>query len=169
MTIISTQPAHRDGSETIDADSSPPPAADADGRQGSAVRLEGLSKSYPNAPRPAVNDVSLRIAPGEFVALLGPSGCGKTTLLKMINRLYEPTTGKIWIDDTEVHDLKAPALRRRIGYVIQQTGLFPHLRINDNVAVVPELLKWDKRRIERRVDELLPLPGVPPPGYPPPP
>ena len=127
--------------------------------------MEGVSKIYPNTPRPAVNDVSLRIAPGELVALLGPSGCGKTTLLKMINRLYEPTSGKIWIDDTEVHDLKAPALRRRIGYVIQQTGLFPHLRIHDNVAVVPELLKWDKRRIEQRVDELLRLVGLPPEDY----
>src|SRR5918993_4032399 len=118
MTIISTEPAHRDGSETIDADSSPPPAADADGRQGSAVRLEGLSKSYPNAPRPAVNDVSLRIAPGEFVALLGPSGCGKTTLLKMINRLYEPTSGTIEIDGRDISTGPAPELRRRIGYVI---------------------------------------------------
>ena len=134
-------------------------------RQGSAVRLEGVSKRYPGAPRPAVDDVSLEIAPGEFVALLGPSGCGKTTLLKMINRLYEPTAGRIWIDDTEVHELKAPALRRRIGYVIQQTGLFPHLRVEDNVSVVPELLKWDKRRIERRVEELLQLVGLPPAEY----
>ncbi len=112
-----------------------------------------------------MDDVSLRIAPGEFVALLGPSGCGKTTLLKMINRLYEPTSGRIWIDDTEVHDLKASHLRRRIGYVIQQTGLFPHLRVADNVGVVPDLLKWDKQRIKRRVEELLTLVGLPPAEY----
>ncbi|MDQ4100056.1 MAG: ABC transporter ATP-binding protein [Chloroflexota bacterium] len=140
-------------------------ASESDQRQGSAVRLEGVSKRYPGTSRPAVDNVSLHIAPGEFVALLGPSGCGKTTLLKMINRLYEPTAGKIWIDDIEVHDLKAPQLRRRIGYVIQQTGLFPHLRIRDNVAVVPELLKWDKRRIRSRVDELLQLVGLPPEDY----
>ncbi len=103
--------------------------------------------------------------PGEFIVLLGPSGCGKTTLMKMINRLIEPTSGSIRIDDMEIHDLPAPALRRTIGYVIQQTGLFPHMRIRDNVAVVPRLLKWDKTRTRNRVNELLELVGLPPAAY----
>ncbi len=97
--------------------------------------------------------------------LLGPSGCGKTTLLKLVNRLYEPTRGRITIDGTDIHALPAPALRRRIGYVIQQSGLFPHMRISDNIAVVPKLLKWDKSRIAERVDELLDLVGLAPAEY----
>jgi osmoprotectant transport system ATP-binding protein len=132
---------------------------------GSAIRLDRASKVYPGAARPAVDAVSLAIEPGEFVVLLGPSGCGKTTLLKMINRIHEPTGGTIHIDDVEVHDLPAPALRRRIGYVIQQTGLFPHMRIEDNVATVPKLLKWSKPRIRERVHELLRLVGLPPEEY----
>ena len=132
---------------------------------GSAIRLENLTKQYPNSPTPAVDHISLEIDPGEFVVLLGPSGCGKTTLLKMINRIYEPSSGKIWIDDTEVHELPASQLRRRIGYVIQQTGLFPHMRIEDNVATVPKLLKWNKNRIRQRNHELLELVGLPPEDY----
>ncbi len=97
--------------------------------------------------------------------LLGPSGCGKTTLLKLVNRLYEPTRGRITVDGTDIHALPAPALRRRIGYVIQQSGLFPHLRVSENIAVVPKLLKWDKTRIAERVDELLDLVGLPPAEY----
>lgn len=112
-----------------------------------------------------MDTVSLDIQPGEFVVLLGPSGCGKTTLLKMINRIYEPTSGRIWVDGMEVHDVSAPELRRRIGYVIQQTGLFPHMRVRDNVAVVPKLLKWDKHRTGHRVEELLALVGLPPESY----
>lgn len=132
---------------------------------GSEIRLEDLTKLYPNTPSPAVDHISLAIDPGEFVVLLGPSGCGKTTLLKMINRIYEPTSGKIWIDNTEVHDLPASKLRRRIGYVIQQTGLFPHMRVEDNVATVPRLLKWNKSRIRQRNHELLELVGLPPEDY----
>jgi osmoprotectant transport system ATP-binding protein len=132
---------------------------------GSAIRLEHVSKAYPGRARPAVDDVSLSIEPGEFVVLLGPSGCGKTTLLKMINRIHEPSGGTIRIDDVEVHDLPAPALRRRIGYVIQQTGLFPHMRVEDNVATVPNLLKWSKDRTRDRVRELLRLVGLPPEEY----
>jgi osmoprotectant transport system ATP-binding protein len=132
---------------------------------GSAIRLEHVSKVYPDAARPAVDDVSLAIEPGEFVVLLGPSGCGKTTLLKMINRIHEPTGGTIHIDDVEIHDLPAPALRRRIGYVIQQTGLFPHMRIEANVATVPNLLHWSKARTRDRVAELLRLVGLPPEEY----
>jgi osmoprotectant transport system ATP-binding protein len=112
-----------------------------------------------------VADVSLAIEPGRLVVLLGPSGCGKTTLLKMVNRLIEPSAGRILIDGEEIHSFPAPALRRRIGYVIQQTGLFPHMRIAQNVAVVPSLLGWDKARIAARVDALLELVGLPPAEY----
>jgi len=99
------------------------------------------------------------------VVLLGPSGCGKTTLLKLVNRLYEPTSGTIAINGVDTRSLPAPALRRRIGYVIQQTGLFPHMRVGENVAVVPRLVGWDKRRIAARVDELLNLVGLPAEEY----
>ncbi len=115
--------------------------------------------------RPAVDDVSLDVEPGRLVVLLGPSGCGKTTLLKLVNRLYEPTSGRILIDDTPIDTVSPPELRRRIGYVVQQSGLFPHLRIEDNVAVVPKLLKWDKRSVSKRVDELLELVGLNPDEY----
>ncbi len=141
------------------------PDTHAAGGGGSAIRLENLTKQYPNSPGPAVDRVSLEIDPGEIVVLLGPSGCGKTTVLKMVNRIYEPTSGKIWIDDVEVHDLAASQLRRQIGYVIQQTGLFPHMRIEDNIATVPRLLKWKKSRIDRRTEELLDLVGLPPESY----
>jgi len=114
---------------------------------------------------PAVDDVSLDVAPGELVVLLGSSGSGKTTLLKMVNRLIEPTSGTITIDGMDVQSLSAPALRRTIGYVIQQTGLFPHMRVRDNIAVVPKLLKWDKTRTARRVEELLDLVDLPPADY----
>jgi osmoprotectant transport system ATP-binding protein len=97
--------------------------------------------------------------------MLGPSGCGKTTLLKMVNRIYEPTSGSIFIDDMEIHQLAVEQLRRRIGYVIQQTGLFPHMRVKDNVAVVPKLLKWDKERIHQRTTELLDVVGLPARDY----
>jgi osmoprotectant transport system ATP-binding protein len=127
----------------------------------SAIVVEDLSKQFPREPRPAVDHVSFRVEAGEFVVLLGPSGCGKTTLLKMINRLYEPTSGRILVDGVEVHSLPVTDLRRRIGYVIQQIGLFPHMRIEQNIAVVPQLLGWDRRRIDARIDELLDLIGLP--------
>lgn len=130
-----------------------------------AIAFEHVSKEFPDTPRPAVDDVSLRVEPGRFVVLLGPSGCGKTTLLKLVNRLYEPTRGRITVDGTDIHALPAPALRRRIGYVIQQSGLFPHMRISENIGIVPTLLKWDKARIATRVDELLDLVGLPPADY----
>ena len=98
---------------------------------------------------------------GSFVVLLGPSGCGKTTLLKMINRLYEPTSGKIFVGGSEVHELSATQLRRRIGYVIQQVGLFPHMTIERNIAVVPSLLGWDRSRIDGRIRLLLDTVGLP--------
>ncbi len=127
--------------------------------------MRNVTKRYPGAADAAVDGVDLDISPGEFVVLLGPSGCGKTTLLKMINRIYEPTGGTISIDGVDVLSLKASDLRRQIGYVIQQTGLFPHMKIAANVAVVPKLLNWDKGRIRDRVRELLDLVGLPPDDY----
>jgi osmoprotectant transport system ATP-binding protein len=127
----------------------------------SAIVAENVSKRFGREQRPAVDGVSFAVDEGALVVLLGPSGCGKTTLLKMINRLYEPTGGKIFVEGTEIHDLPATELRRKIGYVIQQTGLFPHMRIEQNIAVVPQLLGWNKAKIDLRVDELLDLIGLP--------
>jgi osmoprotectant transport system ATP-binding protein len=131
----------------------------------SAIRFEQVTKRFAGNAHPAVDDVSLEVRPGEFVVLLGPSGCGKTTLLKMVNRLYEPTSGSILLDEQPVSSIAAPLLRRRIGYVIQQTGLFPHMRIEDNIAVVPRLLGWDRGRVSERIDALLALVGLPPDEY----
>jgi osmoprotectant transport system ATP-binding protein len=127
----------------------------------SAIVVENLSKHFAGEPRPAVDHVSFQADEGAFVVLLGPSGCGKTTLLKMINRLYEPNEGRILVGGTDVRALPVTDLRRRIGYVIQQVGLFPHMRIEQNIAVVPRLLGWDARRIDERTDELLDLVGLP--------
>ena len=128
---------------------------------GASINYKGVTKQWPGSPRPAVDDVSLDVAPGEFVVLLGPSGCGKTTLLKLTNRLYHPEQGTILIDGRSVDEVPEPELRRHIGYVIQQAGLFPHYRVEDNIAVVPRLLGWDKPRIDARIDELLALVGLP--------
>jgi len=125
------------------------------------IIADRLTRTFPGESRPAVDQVSFEIKQGEFVVLLGPSGCGKTTLLKMVNRLYEPSAGRLLIDGVDVRSMPATELRRRIGYVIQQTGLFPHLRIEQNIAVVPQLLKWDRARIEARIDELLDLVDLP--------
>ncbi|NTU80686.1 MAG: ABC transporter ATP-binding protein [Chloroflexales bacterium] len=127
----------------------------------SSISAEGLTKQFSNEARPAVDGVSFAVEPGEFVVLLGPSGCGKTTLLKMLNRLYEPTAGRLLVDGVEARSMPATQLRRRIGYAIQQTGLFPHLRVEQNIAVVPRLLSWERPRIEARIDELLDLVGLP--------
>jgi len=124
------------------------------------IRLESVTKRY--GGEVAVDNLSLEIADGELCVLVGPSGCGKTTTMKMINRLIEPTSGTIELDGTDVMSLSAVELRRRIGYVIQQVGLFPHLTVADNVATVPRLLKWDKARIKARVGELLELVGLDP-------
>ena len=112
-----------------------------------------------------MDSVNLSVEPGDLVVLLGPSGSGKTTLLKLVNRLLEPTQGRILMDGQPISALPAHQLRRRIGYVIQQTGLFPHMRIEQNVAVVPRLLGWDAARISRRVDELLDLVRLSPVQY----
>ena len=130
------------------------------------VTLEHVSKRYgpPGSPE-AVSDLSLEIPAGEICVLVGPSGCGKTTTMKMINRLIEPTSGRIAIDGEDVMALPAVELRRRIGYVIQQVGLFPHLTVAENVAVVPSLLRWPEARVRDRVEELLHLVRLEPATY----
>ncbi len=130
-----------------------------------AIVFEDVVKDFPGAARPAVNHVSLSVKRGHLVILLGPSGCGKTTLMKMVNRLHEMTSGYIYIEGTPIYALKLEALRRQIGYVIQDVGLFPHMRVEKNIAVVPNLLGWDKPRIDARIDELLKLVGLPPEEY----
>jgi osmoprotectant transport system ATP-binding protein len=125
-----------------------------------AIRLEGVTKRYPGATADAVHELDLEIPAGEIVALVGPSGCGKTTTLKMINRLIEPTSGTIEVNGRPAGDLRVHELRRGIGYVIQHTGLFPHRTVAANIATVPKLLGWDKRRVRERVEELVDLVGL---------
>jgi osmoprotectant transport system ATP-binding protein len=128
------------------------------------IRLESVGKRYPDGTV-AVRELSLDMPPGEVTVLIGPSGCGKTTLLRMINRLTEPTSGRIYLDDEDVTHVDPVQLRRHIGYVIQQIGLFPHQTIARNVATVPKLLGWNKSRQHARVDELLDLVGLDPSQY----
>jgi len=127
---------------------------------GEVIRLEQLTKRFHGQKEQAVDALDLEIPAGEIVVLVGPSGCGKTTTMRMINRLIEPSSGKIIIGGEDVTKINPDRLRRRIGYVIQQVGLFPHMTIADNIAVVPRLLGWDKHRIDDRVDELLELVGL---------
>ena len=129
------------------------------------IRLENLSKRFPGHKVPAVEDLTLEIPEGEIVILVGPSGCGKTTTMKMINRIIEPTSGRIVLDGEDVTKVNPDQLRRRIGYVIQQIGLFPHQTIAENIGTVPKLLGWDKRRIAERVDELLETVSMDPEAY----
>src|SRR5881296_4718722 len=123
------------------------------------VEFRHVSKRF-GAGVPAVDDLSLLIPPGSICVLVGPSGCGKTTSLRMVNRLIEPTSGEILIDGENVLQGDPTELRRRIGYVIQQTGLFPHQTVADNIATVPRLLGWPKQGIQARVEELLTLIGL---------
>ena len=129
------------------------------------IRLERLTKTFPGQARPAVEALDMDIAAGEIVVLVGPSGCGKTTTMRLINRLIEPTSGRIFLEGDEVTKVNPDQLRRRIGYVIQQVGLFPHQTIADNIATVPRMLGWDEQRIRARVDELLALVGLEPATY----
>ncbi|MBC3191432.1 ATP-binding cassette domain-containing protein [Pseudonocardia sp. C8] len=129
------------------------------------IALEGITKTYPKATVPAVQELDLEVPEGTISMFIGPSGCGKTTTLKMLNRLIEPTSGRILLDGEDVTKVNADELRRRIGYVIQQVGLFPHFTIADNIAVVPKILGWDRKRISARVDELLHLVGLEPKDY----
>ena len=133
---------------------------------GAVVAFDHVTKRYGGTDTPpAVTDLTLTVPAGEIVVLVGPSGCGKTTTMKMVNRLIEPTSGRITIGDRDVMSFSAVELRRRIGYVIQQVGLFPHLTIGENVAVVPSLLRWAPARIRERTDELLELIGLEPGEY----
>jgi len=127
-----------------------------------AVELEfaAATKRYPGADGAAVDALSLTVPAGEICVLVGPSGCGKTTAMRMVNRMIDITSGDILVGGRSVKDRDADELRREIGYVIQQVGLFPHRTIADNIATVPKLLGWDKARIERRVGELLELIGL---------
>jgi osmoprotectant transport system ATP-binding protein len=140
-----------------------PPA----GRKGAVVEFDKVTKRYAGGrgEPAAVQELSMRVPGGEICALVGPSGCGKTTTLKMVNRLVEPSSGRILVDGQDVGRRDAVELRRSIGYVIQQTGLFPHRTVGDNVATVPRLVGWDKARTRARVDELIELVGLDPAKY----
>jgi osmoprotectant transport system ATP-binding protein len=124
------------------------------------IELEHVRKVFPGTAAPAVGDLSLEVQEGEIAVLIGPSGCGKSTTLRMINRLIEPTSGKITVAGRDIAEQKAHELRLSIGYVIQQVGLFPHRTIARNIATVPELLGWDRARTKTRVEELMELVGL---------
>ncbi|ASS72658.1 betaine/proline/choline family ABC transporter ATP-binding protein [Bacillus atrophaeus] len=120
------------------------------------LTLENVSKNYKGGKK-AVNSINLKIEKGEFICFIGPSGCGKTTTMKMINRLIEPSSGTIYIDGENIMEQDPVELRRKIGYVIQQIGLFPHMTIQQNIALVPKLLKWPEEKRKERARELLKL------------
>jgi len=127
-----------------------------------AIEYQHVFKRFNSASLNAVNDVNLSINAGEFIAILGSSGSGKTTLLKMTNRLYDPDDGNIILFGENIRDVNAVLVRRRIGYAIQQVGLLPHMTVAQNIAIVPNLLKWDKKRIDGRVRQLINLVGLEP-------
>lgn len=130
-----------------------------------AVRFDSVVVRYPQADRNAVDDVSVEIPAGTFTVLLGPSGCGKSTLLRTVNRLVQPQSGEIYVGGEPISAQDAIALRRSIGYVIQAVGLFAHMTVAQNIAVVPTLLQWERARIDARVEELLQLVGLDPARY----
>lgn len=129
------------------------------------IGIENVTKVYPGATEAAVNDLSFQVGEGETCVVIGPSGCGKTTTLKMVNRLIEPTDGRILIQGDNVLGMDPVKLRRGIGYVIQQIGLFPHMTIAENIGVVPRLLGWDKERMSQRADELIEMVGMDPADF----
>jgi osmoprotectant transport system ATP-binding protein len=139
-------------------------------RQAAELELHDVSKAYPGQREPAIADLSLRVPAGEVCVLVGPSGSGKTTALRLINRMIPLTSGGILLGGRSVLEREPNELRKSIGYVIQQVGLFPHLTVAENIATVPKLLGWDKRRIAARVAELMELIGLDPeelgPRYP---
>jgi osmoprotectant transport system ATP-binding protein len=126
------------------------------------VEFRDVTYSIPGAPAPIINNLNLTVQPGETLVLLGESGCGKTTTLKLVNRLYTPTSGKVVVEGKSTTEWDAINLRRRIGYVIQEGGLFPHFTIARNVGLVPSLSGWDEQKTKSRVDELLKLVGLEP-------
>lgn len=128
------------------------------------IRFEHVTKRYPDGTT-AVDDLSFEVAEGELVTLVGPSGCGKTTTMMMVNRLVEPTSGRVLVDGEDIAGVDPVALRRKIGYVIQQVGLFPHRTVLDNTATVPSLLGWKKADARARAAELLDLVGLDPAVY----
>ena len=130
-----------------------------------AIRFDKICKKYVEAEKYAVDHVSLTVEDGDFVTILGTSGSGKTTLLKMTNRLIEPTDGKLYFYGEEANNLPVNDYRRKIGYVIQQSGLFPHMTVEENISAVPNLLKWDKAKTAARVEELMTLIGLDPADY----
>lgn len=132
---------------------------------GRSITLDGVTKRFRGQKQPAVDSINLEIPAGQVVMLVGRSGCGKTTTLKMINRLVEPTAGRILLGDEDVTNIDGDQLRRRIGYVIQAGGLFPHMSVATNIALVPKMLNWDADRIDQRVDELLELVSLDPGVY----
>lgn len=127
------------------------------------IQFEHVSKVY--GDKTVVNDINLTIENGEFITILGSSGSGKTTMLKMINKLIEPTSGRILFAGQDIEQMDSVSLRRQIGYVVQQIGLFPHMTVTENIATVSKLLGWDKKRIENRVGELLDLVQLPAADY----
>ena len=129
------------------------------------IQLEHVTKAYPGVEEPAVKDLNLEVNPGEILVLVGPSGCGKSTTLRLINRMIEPTSGRIIYEGEDVTKGDPNELRRRMGYVIQQIGLFPHRTIAENIATVPRLLKWPKDKINARVNELLEVVSMDPSIY----
>jgi osmoprotectant transport system ATP-binding protein len=132
------------------------------GHQAASVSYRDVTKIYPGQSKPAINDLSLEVPAGEICVLVGPSGCGKTTAMRMVNRTVEITEGDILIGGTSVRDRDPAELRREMGYVIQQIGLFPHRSVADNIATVPKLLGWDSKRVRDRVSELIDLIGLDP-------
>lgn len=126
-----------------------------------AIVFDRITKTFPKTSKPSVNETSLSIEKGTFVTILGASGSGKTTLLKMVNRIIEPTSGTIEVFGKDVRQLPVTELRRSIGYVIQQVGLFPHMTIEQNIATVPNILGWDRQKTSKRIDELMDLVHLP--------
>ena len=129
--------------------------------EAASLEFREATKQYPGADRPAVDGLTLEVPAGEISVLVGPSGCGKTTAMRMVNRMIDMTRGDILVAGRSVRDRDEAELRRHVGYVIQQIGLFPHRTISENIATVPKLLGWDKRRTAARVEELLDLIGLP--------
>lgn len=122
-----------------------------------AIVFDAVTKTYPGAGKPSVYPTTLAVKQGEFVTILGTSGSGKTTLLKMVNRIIEPTSGTISVQGKNIRELPLTGLRSGIGYVIQQVGLFPHMTVEQNIATVPDILGWERKKTSARIDELLAL------------